>query len=218
MSDEINSKVCTGCLVDKNLSEFYKDTSWKSGYRNKCKLCTARRPRIISPGETKICTFCKEDKEINKDNFYFTGGNFKSRCIKCYHGNWNKKSKDGPKSKKQNNLKARFNIDSEQYEHMLENQNGVCDICKKEEAKILKGTACRLSVDHCHKTGEIRGLLCARCNTGLGMFGDNVDVLLSAIEYIYKNLNKKDEEKIYCNINSVHTLQIKTCNNEKDCD
>jgi hypothetical protein len=44
-----------------------------------------------------------------------------------------------------------------------------------------------LAIDHCHKTGKIRGLLCKNCNQGLGQFKDNIDLLLSAAKYLYEN-------------------------------
>lgn len=60
-------------------------------------------------------------------------------------------------------LKRKYGITVEQYNEMLRNQNGTCKICNR---------ACKtgkfLAVDHCHKTGKVRGLLCALCNTNLG--------------------------------------------------
>lgn len=55
-----------------------------------------------------------------------------------------------------------------------------CAICRADQAEVYKG----LHVDHCHRTGAFRGLLCSRCNTGLGMFQDDADRLLAAAAYI----------------------------------
>ena len=55
-------------------------------------------------------------------------------------------------------------------------QNGACAICKKPVAV--------LAVDHDHESKEIRGLLCRRCNSGLGMFGDSIQMLVAALEYL----------------------------------
>ena len=60
-------------------------------------------------------------------------------------------------------------------------QNGRCGICKRHEREVLM-----LVVDHCHKTGLVRGLLCGRCNVMLGMAGDLVDNLQAGIEYLLK--------------------------------
>ena len=70
-----------------------------------------------------------------------------------------------------------YGISLLQYEAMLEAQNGVCAICKKTEGK-------HLSVDHNHVTGEIRGLLCSRCNLVIGRCNDDTKLLKAAILYL----------------------------------
>ena len=61
----------------------------------------------------------------------------------------------------------------------------VCDICGREErAKSRSGGIKRLAEDHCHNTGIYRGRLCQRCNTALGLFGDDIEILKSAIKYL----------------------------------
>ena len=74
--------------------------------------------------------------------------------------------------------KSRYGITLEDYNNMYEAQSGLCAICFKSS-----GTK-RLSVDHNHTTGAVRGLLCHRCNTSLGLLNDDVNVLLSAIKYL----------------------------------
>lgn len=79
------------------------------------------------------------------------------------------------------NLFLNFGISYEYFLKMRNDQNNLCKICGQPEERR------NLSVDHCHKTGKIRGLLCSKCNTALGLFGDNVKSLLSAIEYLKSN-------------------------------
>lgn len=83
----------------------------------------------------------------------------------------------------------KYGITIEDYEIILEEQGGVCAICKREErAKTKrKGHMRPLSVDHCHTSLEVRGLLCNNCNVGLGTFEDNPDFLLNAIVYLKEN-------------------------------
>lgn len=76
-------------------------------------------------------------------------------------------------------LKRLYGITLEQYVDMFANQGGVCAICE-EECKTKKS----LSVDHDHRTGKVRGLLCNRCNRALGMFQDSPDLLLRAARYV----------------------------------
>jgi len=70
-------------------------------------------------------------------------------------------------------------IGEEEYNNLLKLQNNSCDICKLPNDKLV--------VDHCHTTGKIRGLLCTQCNSGLGMFRDNIPNILEAINYLNKN-------------------------------
>jgi hypothetical protein len=66
------------------------------------------------------------------------------------------------------------------YENMFAYQNGKCKICKIDSSKLTK----ILVIDHCHKTGRVRGLLCDRCNVGLGSFKDDSMLLRSAASYL----------------------------------
>lgn len=86
-------------------------------------------------------------------------------------------------------LKKCFGISLTDYMLMFNNQKGLCKICNNTEtAKQVNSDAIRmLAVDHCHKTGRIRGLLCSRCNLALGQMNDNIEILLSAIEYLKQN-------------------------------
>jgi hypothetical protein len=89
-------------------------------------------------------------------------------------------------------LKREFGMTLEEYQAIHAEQGGVCAICRKPETTrpnprtIREGTpaARSLAVDHCHTSGQIRGLLCASCNNGLGRFKDNPDLLVAAAEYL----------------------------------
>lgn len=64
---------------------------------------------------------------------------------------------------------------------MFKECNYRCDICGKFGNKGLKRPLC---VDHCHKTGKIRGMLCHKCNTAIGLLDDRVELLLKCIDYL----------------------------------
>jgi hypothetical protein len=89
--------------------------------------------------------------------------------------------KKNPTKYKNQFLKYRYGITLDEYNQMLISQNGVCEICNQ---KCPSGYA--LSVDHCHKTGKVRGLLCVECNTGIGKLQDSVEILSKAISYLVK--------------------------------
>lgn len=77
-------------------------------------------------------------------------------------------------------LKKRYNITPEEYDALFEEQNGKCLICGEYDTKR------KLNVDHSHKTGVIRGLLCTTCNRGIGFFKDDVEKMSKAILYLKK--------------------------------
>jgi len=77
-------------------------------------------------------------------------------------------------------LVKQYGITIEEYEAMLESQNGKCAICETETCPTGK----RFAVDHCHDTGKVRGLLCKNCNIGLGMFKDDVKMVKNAFKYL----------------------------------
>ncbi len=82
-------------------------------------------------------------------------------------------------------LKSKYGLTLEEYDQMLIAQNGVCAICRGPEvAEDKNGFVKRLSVDHNHKTGKVRGLLCWKCNTMIGFAKDNPDVLAEATAYL----------------------------------
>lgn len=81
------------------------------------------------------------------------------------------------------NLRRKFGITVEQYEEMLEAQEGGCAICGTTDCQAKTGKS-RLAVDHDHDTGKVRGLLCNHCNAGLGAFRDNTTLLEKAIKYL----------------------------------
>lgn len=74
----------------------------------------------------------------------------------------------------------KYGITQEDYQRMLDSQSNVCAICGGYETWEHS----RLCVDHCHKTGKVRGLLCSRCNKALGGFWDDTAILSKAIDYL----------------------------------
>lgn len=65
-----------------------------------------------------------------------------------------------------------------------EKQNNKCAVCDGEGFKMAEHHKSKLVVDHCHKSGTVRGLLCHNCNRALGLFKDKIDVLKRAIKYL----------------------------------
>jgi len=78
-------------------------------------------------------------------------------------------------------LKNKYGLTNESYSGLLKYQNNLCAICEKE---CESGRS--LAVDHCHETGIVRGLLCRKCNVGIGNFRDSTNLLNKAIAYLEK--------------------------------
>lgn len=110
---------------------------------------------------------------------------------KLYMREWTKnKRKIDPDYERNFSLRKTFGIGIDEYRKILERQNGCCAICKGQEKSIAhtSGEIRKLTVDHCHKIGKIRGILCSRCNRGLGFFQDDIENLKSAISYLGGNI------------------------------
>lgn len=76
----------------------------------------------------------------------------------------------------------KYGLTSIQYAEMLGAQHGVCAVCNKPEASKSRR---HLTVDHDHKTGKVRGLLCSKCNTALGLLGDNTMLVDALGRYVH---------------------------------
>lgn len=80
-------------------------------------------------------------------------------------------------------MKKRYGITWEDYQSLLDKQDGKCAICLTDNAQNNR-TSGKLFIDHCHSTGKVRGLLCSKCNHALGQFNDDENLLLSAVTYL----------------------------------
>jgi cytochrome c551/c552 len=85
----------------------------------------------------------------------------------------------------------KFGITRAKYGDMLLAQGGACAICHQPETATRNGLMKALAVDHCHASGEVRGLLCVACNTGIGKFKDDRNLMLSAIKYLDKHQGRE---------------------------
>lgn len=132
-----------------------------------------------------ICGLNKPKTDFHKQSDKKDG--LRSNCKVCT----NKKNLDryhnNPSTKKSHNKASRkyvykntYGITTEDYDKMLKDQGGVCKICGGGPSRGDK----LLVVDHCHDTGVVRGLLCNKCNTGIGMFRDDLELLKKAVEYL----------------------------------
>ena len=126
------------------------------------------------------CTQVKSVQEFHKNKAASDG--IKSVCKECAGSAKKEFSKEYYRNR---SLVGRYGITLQEYNEMLIDQDYSCKVCKVHEKYNDCGR--QLAVDHCHDTGKVRGLLCQKCNVGLGLFRDNISFLAEAIKYLEDN-------------------------------
>ena len=146
----------------------------------------------------KKCTQCGEEKPPSE--FHIRKGKHVKRevlaaaCKKCAHKATMAAHKKNPQyidTRYFWRIKQIYGLTQARYYSMLRAQNGCCAICKCTPAKLEKTDRLDFHVDHCHATGEVRGLLCANCNTTLGHAKDSIDRLIGCAIYLENFNNRK---------------------------
>lgn len=181
------TKVCRACEAEKEITDFHKKGEYPDGRYPRCKICVKNKlyiPPEISSLLTskKTCSLCCVEKlisEFNKRNNRLDG--LTSRCKKCINSCPKNRSTDYIRNY---DLNKSYGIGIEEYNIMLDAQNSCCKICDRHLTEVNDKHKKNLCVDHCHTTGKIRGLLCDRCNRGLGFFHDNIDLLEKVVNYL----------------------------------
>lgn len=145
----------------------------------------------MSEGLSRKCNRCLQEKLLSAFTYNTKGkyGRF-SICKHCRHEQY-KETYHG-RDKFKHTLK-KYGLSQEAFVALHIAQSGQCAICKTPiliSAKL--GDTQAAVVDHCHTTGKIRGLLCHKCNRGLGSFKDDPNTLESAMKYLQK---QKEESK-----------------------
>jgi hypothetical protein len=159
----ITEKLCRKCQEVKPLSEFFVERRMRDGRQNHCKACDTKKAMAwrAQPG--------KKDAE-------------RKRQREWYHANPEKIKQSRGKSR----LRA-YGLTPPEYDAMVSGQDNQCAICKSPAEMEKHGI---LSVDHCHATGAVRGLLCSRCNHALGHLRDNPVVAHAAADYLERHAAK----------------------------
>lgn len=183
-----------------NSFDLFKEWSMSNGYNESFKMFR----KIISDGYfPNNCVWGEKSTVARKANgrkkaFCTCGSQVAragSKCVKC---NGLSKRKDINIDRKTYardwSLKKKYGISLNDFNIILEKQNGKCTICNKlmEEPSSTRGQGLDvMALDHCHETGKIRSILCNACNKGLGMFNDDISLLENALKYIKEHNVKK---------------------------
>ena len=210
----MTSKICIKCNNDKSLELFSKNKNNLDGFLNSCKTCCneyARLRRISNPeymvkwrkeNVEKVQASRKTWNEAHPEKVE----EYKIQCAQFYKDNPDKKKskdkkyrdknklrlnamnrkwrKNNPEVVRKHNLKKYFGLTVQDYDNMYIEQGGCCAICGTHQSELKL----RLSVDHDHETGQLRGLLCGSCNTALGLLKDSIGILDNAISYLEQSI------------------------------
>lgn len=114
-----------------------------------------------------------------------------------YWVEWRHKNLDKCKSA---DIKRKFGITLVEFEAMMAAQNGICLIC---EVEFWTLNIRDVAIDHDHVTGKLRGILCRKCNTGIGMMNDDVNVVKRAVKYLEGSIC---ERILATTIDKAHTI------------
>lgn len=142
---------------------------------------------------TRECNRCKLVKP--KTEFYKCKTYLQTQCKSCIIENSKARHKklqaSNDQEYKRNNaaksrrssLKKNYGLTEEDYIKMLEQQDYKCAVCEIEQIKCIQ----KFNIDHCHKTGQIRGLLCYACNRAEGFIKSNPTIAIKLAEYLTKH-------------------------------
>jgi hypothetical protein len=158
-----NKKQCSECREIKHIDQFYKRKSHYTGHDHYCIACTRIKARAeYGNNRERYAEYAKSTKSIEARRKFMASPAGRA-CAFAAH------------------LKSKFGMTVKQYEYMYIKQDGVCAICKE-----LNLNGKRLCIDHNHTTGQIRELLCDKCNYAIGRVKEDFKILDAMKDYLEK--------------------------------
>ncbi|WP_030812714.1 endonuclease VII domain-containing protein [Streptomyces sp. NRRL F-2799] len=176
MESEGEGKRCVRCGESKPRAAFARKRSNLDGLQRHCRDCAAsyhlhatdthsRGEQDPVPSGHKRCRGCGEVKPHSE--WHGKGGRLASRCKSCR-----------AITRPAEHLKGKYGLTVAERDAMIAAQRGLCVICLNAPA---------VHVDHCHKTGRVRGVLCFNCNSAIGKLGDDPEAVRRAAAYLEGN-------------------------------
>jgi hypothetical protein len=162
---------------------------WTESYRRAYKLKWAREALAKRPELREV------RRQANQDRYWkdpakaaeaarrWKAANRES--VKASTRRWIEKNPDKYKAGIRRAHLRRYGLTPEQFDHMVESQQGGCGICRTQLDLSARGKSAA-HIDHCHVTGVVRGILCNNCNLALGLFADDTDRMMQAVAYLKK--------------------------------
>lgn len=160
-------KQCRICGEVKSLEEFYRSPGMADGHRHDRKVCNlAEKKRRYDADPAKAIARVKKWQQENADR------------LNAYRREHNA-TPERKRKQRDGYYRRTFGLSADEVDAMLEEQGGGCAICGARPERLAS-----LHVDHCHETGRVRGVLCVRCNQGIGQFEHDPERLRRAADYL----------------------------------
>lgn len=187
-------KTCTICKIPKELSEFTKDKNGRDGLKSGCRPCLTaakkeQRRRNPEAAKRAVLKWQSANREKVRE---ITKKYRASLPIEIKRERYRKWARANKKRvaflARRSAFRRKYGLSLGGYDSILASQSGLCAICHAPPTP--ENCKCGLLVvDHCHKSGKVRGLLCSNCNSGLGFFKESTQFLLHARHYVYDHLS-----------------------------
>jgi hypothetical protein len=173
---ETDVLTCKYCGITTTVNNFVRKRRTRLGYLRVCKACHSKDVCTRLARRLKLYPELREIKNQKHRDRYKIDPKFRQRCLDI-----------SKKCRRKNHLKTKFGLTLDDVANMRKQQNNKCAICFVS----FDETPC---IDHNHTTGQVRGLICASCNLGLGKFKDNSMLLLQAAQYLrkYETIDAED--------------------------
>lgn len=169
---DASRKRCRTCLKGLPVSDF------ELAHRS-CRVCESLRDRGL-----KVCKRCEREKPFDDFHLRSTRPDGRESVCRSCKSDYSRSRNSRPEQRiraREKTLRLKYGIGIADVEAMLRQQEGRCAICRTDQRPE------RFHVDHDHKTGAVRAMLCLSCNALLGHSRENVLVLLTAIDYLERH-------------------------------
>ena len=158
-------RICTSCKQTLFFEMFGNQPGGRFGKKSKCKECLKKYKR----DSYKSSAIFREKAKIQSKRY-------KEKYPEKYVQNYKNRTKRTVETRKRYLLKLKYGISLERLKEMADQQKNACAICEKPKIKLV--------VDHDHKTGKVRSLVCNQCNTALGLLKEDVFTIKRLVGYI----------------------------------
>jgi putative ubiquitin-RnfH superfamily antitoxin RatB of RatAB toxin-antitoxin module len=203
MADVHSTKVCTKCQIEKAIEDFGLERRTYDGRSARCRICVYQRNKdYAEKNRDRLKKYRQDiyyaDVEASRKKACDNMKKFRERNPEAHKAiakrSREKRSAIGEDQacKRRIHLRNTYGITDADYERMMESQGRVCAICRKPETRKdgRTGKFCHLAVDHSHKTGKLRQLLCAKCNYLTGVIESNRERANETMAYLDRHKDK----------------------------